>query len=191
MEMIQLMYETITKPLRDKIYNLIKYPMLHDYIDYKCIQNECLQYGFTLEEYQKKIHNNNMKYKRCYNRIKLYFEKYKYIYFGTLTFDNEHIEKEEYYFKQYKRILTKTKYQYIVNKDIGTKKERIHYHIILASNTPIKKSNLNWQYGFMDLKKIPNQDKGKITKYLLKLNRHAFKESSFKRLIYSRISKNN
>ena len=123
-----------------------------------------------------------------YKRIRFYFNKFKYLYFGTLTFDNEHIEKESYYFKQYKRKISKTKYQYIINKDIG-EKERLHYHILLASETPIKKDNLGWQYGFIDLKRIKAKSTGNISKYILKLNRHAFKDSAFKRIVYSRLYK--
>lgn len=188
MENVYLMYEPFTKPLRDRIYHIFKYQELINIDELMILENECNNYGFTIEGYQKEMHNKNMRYKRMYKRIEFYFKKYKYLYFCTLTFDNEHIKKESYYFKQYKRIISKTNYQYIINKDIG-EKERIHYHMILANNEPIKKTNLGWKYGFTDLKKIKNEDNGKITKYILKLNRHAFKDSAFKRIVYSRLYK--
>lgn len=138
---------------------------------------------------QRKYNNWNEICKWCYalNFIPIY-KKYKLV-FGTLTFNNESLNKtSEKTRKVYvTRFLNEETKHYIANIDYGKKNNREHYHFIalIEKNIDLEK----WTLGALKVQVIPLLKKDiKATKnYLLKLNNHSYKDTTRqKRIIRDR-----
>lgn len=108
------------------------------------------------------------------------YKKYK-IVFGTLTFSNNTLEKttKETRRRYVARFLHNQKSieKYIANIDYGKNNEREHYHFIAFTRDKIDYSK--WK-DKIDLEaiKLDKISFKKIAKYLVKLNNHAYKEST-------------
>lgn len=93
-------------------------------------------------------------------RIDIEREKWKYLFFITLTFDNEHINKNEFvsrelssWFKKQKKAENLPKdLAYIAAAEFGEKTFRKHYHILLMSN----------EFIFYDLEPFKNSARNNI-----------------------------
>lgn len=107
-----------------------------------------------------------------YKRCDLEKNNWKYIYFITLTFDNQHYyyHKKNRFFSYWiknnvKKLLGKNCFKYFAVGEYGAKTKRYHYHLLLFCNEvfelePFKKSNRHnvlyvnnwfiehWKYGF-------------------------------------------
>lgn len=111
--------------------------------------------------------------------------------FLTLTFNNDCLNKTSFETrKRYvKKFLNSISDYYIANVDYGKENGREHYHVIIEG---IDFDFTNWHYGFYKCIKIRNDYMSvvKLTKYINKLSNHAFKETTDKKIIYSRLKKN-
>ena len=143
-------------------------------------------FNLSLKQVDNLYKNNRKKFSRALKRVKLILNNYKYCYFLTLTFDNDHISDFKKYFNTFKKY-NLPNYCYIGNIDYGSINERVHYHMLLGSSISLTKDILNWKYGFIDIKPC-NKNSKALTSYILKLTYHSFKNSP--KLIYSRLNKN-
>lgn len=106
-------------------------------------------------------------------------KKYKII-FGTLTFNDESLDRtsKETRRRYVTRFLNDNTYHYIANIDYGELKQREHYHFIAMVEDRIDCNK--WKYGASKFQFVPFTKKDiKSTKnYLFKLNNHSYKEST-------------
>lgn len=154
-------------------------------------------------EYFKRIEKDyfNLKARkhRCNYRIRYMLDKnIDNCYFMTFSFNDETLSKlNEDSRRQYvRRYLSKYCSDYVANIDYGGQTEREHYHAIgiikdLSILMPGKVENVfNMAYyekGFSSCIKIRNcADYTKLSSYINKITNHCFKDTTSKRLIYSR-----
>lgn len=167
----------------NKIYKLFsdKYPFL-SFEEIKIIDN------LTKAHYKK--------LKRCKNYASYMFKNGQ-VYFLTLTFKNEYLNKTKEITRrnQITRILNKYFKYYCANVDYGKKNEREHYHALVFLKYHDKKiidaffNEYLLKFGGLNIKKVPKSDidLNRTTKYLNKLVNHAFKKTcKGKNLIYSK-----
>ena len=110
------------------------------------------------------------------------------IVFFTLTWTNEDLEKtsKETRRRYIQRFLKENSIAYIANIDYGEENGREHYHAMALINEDIdikKWKRIDW------IKVVPKKTKDlkKITKYILKLTNHAYKDSTRReKAIYSK-----
>lgn len=102
---------------------------------------------------------------------------YDSLYFVTLTFNDESLERlnERTRHRYAQQWLNENCKDYFANVDYGKKNGREHFHAVVA----FKDTYTEWQYGFKSVKsaKIADEtaDRWKISSYLLKLTNHASK----------------
>ena len=140
-------------------------------------------FNLSLKQIDNLYKNNRKKFSRALNRIKYIMRNFEYVYFVTLTYDNDYIDNFKKYFNNFKKY-NLCNYCYIGNIDYGSINERVHYHLVIGSSIAIRKDNFKWFYGFFDLKRCNSNSKA-LTNYILKLTYHSFKNSP--KLIYSRL----
>ena len=108
-----------------------------------------------------------------------FFKDYKII-FGTLTFNDDSLNKtSKQTRRRYVARFLKDKCEsYIANIDYGNENEREHYHFVALCKNKIKKDS--WKYGFDSYNEIPRTQEGlqRVKQYLLKLNNHSYKSST-------------
>lgn len=119
---------------------------------------------------------------RTKKKIKKFFRNFSNVYFITLTFNDETLEKTNAETRRtyVTRFLSSLNYgDYIANIDYGSKNFREHYHVVLGTYEDFPK-NLNWNYGFSycELVGSSNNDFGKLSHYCNKLTFHSLKEST-------------
>ncbi len=119
--------------------------------------------------------------KRKKNRANSYirgmFRAYNQLYFVTLTFSPESLEKlkvrtRKTYCREW---LEQNCRDFIANIDYGKKNHREHFHALCALNDT---STTEWKYGFSKVRKFKMPEDGnpaKISGYILKLVNHAGK----------------
>lgn len=117
-----------------------------------------------------------------------YFKDLKII-FGTLTFKDKVLDKTSKKTRRryVSRFLNESTSEYLANIDYGKENEREHYHFLAVVKGSISKNS--WEYGWdyyqnvnIDLKSIK-----RAKNYILKLNRHSYKESTHQdRILKSR-----
>lgn len=162
------------------------------------IVNHFVDLGYKVEDIKEAlrlINSNNKRRVRCYDKIISLFNNYKVVYFGTLTFTNDVLDKtskdtRRRYVSRYLKSISEC---YVANIDFGDKdknpesNEREHYHCLLAIDTMPS----GWRYGFSKFKKVVISDTSStcLSKYIVKLSRHALKQTGngkAPRLIYSK-----
>lgn len=181
-----LFNESVFLPYIKKLIFYRKYLFLFEDSKYLMFfENELNQFCITLKEANQKYQSEYKKYVRAFNRIKLIFNNYEYVYFITCTFSDNYILDYDKCFKKFKRTLSD--YCYIANIDYGSTTERTHYHLVLGSSISLTKDILKYKYGFIDIKRANNKNLKALSKYLVKLTNHARKQNL--KLIYSRLSK--
>ena len=141
------------------------------------------------------LQNDYKRRNRCLTKTTSIVNDNKTVYFGTLTFKDEVLDKTtpETRRKYVQRYLKGVSASYIANVDYGDKKknpqsnEREHYHCLIA----VDSKPVSWDYGFCMFLEVPKDevDQKRISKYIAKLTNHALKverTGKAKRIIYSR-----
>lgn len=157
-----------------------------------------LDLGYPLKaitEAWKLCESNYSRRTRCIDKTNSIVVSNDNVYFGTLTFNNDTLDKTNTNTrrKYVARYLKSISDNYIANIDFGDKEknpqsnEREHYHCLIACAQP----PFSWQYGFCKFEKVGNTDTDnlKVAKYVAKLTNHAMKverTGKARRLIYSR-----
>jgi len=100
------------------------------------------------------------------------------VFFLTFTFKDEHLPKLEHERSTEDKIrafMTASGVQsYVANIDYGKKNGRMHWHAVVQ--TPHLLDHKLWVYGSLDFIKVPKTSISlKLSKYLVKLQRHAVK----------------
>lgn len=154
-------------------------------------------YGKDVARVTANINNSKRKkYKRCRHRIEQTVLDGN-AWFVTLTFSDKTLERtSKDTRRQYvRRNLQKHFEIYVANIDYGSKNEREHYHsLIYCQHDPTNEIKSFWdKYGFSKTEQVrTTEDDAKRTiKYVVKLTRHALKETTSKgqstdRVIYSK-----
>lgn len=162
------------------------------------IFNHFLDLGYPLpliEQAFKVLSCNNSRRTRCLEKTNNIVSNNKYVYFGTLTFNDGTLSKtsdktRRRYVSYYLKSISN---DYIANIDFGDKtknpnsNEREHYHCLIATD----KKPESWKYGFCKFQLVGTTevDCKRISKYIAKLTNHSMKverTGKAKRLIYSR-----
>lgn len=143
-------------------------------------------------EYERVLKARYMKASRIRKRLVFLLSRYKYIWFCTFTFDNNHIERCDRTKRDLiKMVLNNYDFKYMLNIDYGKKNEREHYHCILATNTDIDINEFFQFYyegGFSLSIKCKNgfDDFKRLTKYINKLTNHCIKATTKRqRILYN------
>ena len=154
-------------------------------------------YGKDVARVTANINNSKRKkYKRCRHRIEQMVLDGN-AWFVTLTFSDKTLDRtSKDTRRQYvRRNLQKHFEIYVANIDYGSKTEREHYHaLIYCQHDPTNEIKAFWdKYGFSKVEHVrTTEDDAKRTiKYVVKLTRHALKETTQKgqstdRVIYSK-----
>lgn len=154
-------------------------------------------YGKDVARVTANINNSKRKkYKRCRHRIEQMVLDGN-AWFVTLTFNDKTLERtSKDTRRQYvRRNLQKYFEIYVANIDYGTKNEREHYHaLIYCQHDPMNEIKEFWdKYGFSKIEQVrtTEDDATRTIKYVVKLTRHALKETTQKgqstdRVIYSK-----
>lgn len=154
---------------------------------------------FSLYEFKKIMNEKQNRKNKRYRTKKKYKELYQIkdiignnakIVFGTLTLDDEHLnKKEDTYIRKINKWLKDHFIYCILNKDYGKKNEREHYHFIgltteelidinvksKTGRTLLKLTKQNYELGFEPTLEIIDEEIDKTVNYLLKLNNHSNK----------------
>ena len=109
------------------------------------------------------------------------------LYFVTMTFNEEYLNNttEKQRETDVKQSLNHNSTMYIANKDFGKERGREHYHALVCNLSLKQLRTYRKSMGFVDAKKV-TRCLGTAIDYLMKLTNHSLKETSGKRLIYSR-----
>lgn len=130
---------------------------------------------------RRRKHSLNEIAKWCFAISKIPKYKKYIIVFGTLTFKDIEFKKTT---KKTRRIIVSRFLRnnaniehYIANIDYGEENGREHYHFLALCRGEIDQT---WSRGFTWYKKVKIEPKNikKTMKYIMKLNNHAFKEST-------------
>lgn len=148
---------------------LLKYIDTHPYCDIDSV------YDKVLEMHKKAIWKMQH---RISERITHMINNTDNVYFLTFTFDNDHLPSKknelstESLIKEYlKKHNVKS---YVANIDYGKQNGRFHWHAVVESETPF--SHELWTQGAISFIKIRKSSKSlKLSRYLIKLKRHATK----------------
>lgn len=116
-------------------------------------------------------------------RLTKLFEEEESLYFLTLTFSDEFVNRSDDLINKFKRQLKKENIKFIINEDFGGQFGRVHFHCIL--NRRIKVLQY-WNYGgFKNIKiKKSNNSLIKLPDYFNKLTNHTLKESNKRIKVY-------
>lgn len=138
---------------------------------------------------QQNIKAERGKRKRIKKRL-LQWQESNDLYFVTMTFNDEYLNNttEKQRETEIKQSLNKNSTMYIANKDYGKEHGREHYHALVCNLSLKQLKTYRKSMGFVDAKKV-TRCLGTAIDYLMKLTNHSLKETSGKRLIYSRQKK--
>lgn len=154
-------------------------------------------YGKDVARVTANINNSKRKkYKRCRHRIEQMVLDGN-AWFITLTFSDRTLERtSKDTRRQYVRRNLQKRFEiYVANIDYGTKNEREHYHaLVYCQHDPTNEIKEFWdKYGFSKIEQVrtTEDDVKRTIKYVVKLTRHALKETTQKgqstdRVIYSK-----
>ena len=147
-------------------------------------------------------HSNKRRVRnRLVQRVNLFLSKandYYGVYFVTLTFNDDylHVHNYEDTRRDVREFVKKYSQYYILNKDYGELKDRLHFHgvVVLKRTCENKDSDFNTEYndnfGFCNLQ-LCNENSTALTLYIEKLTFHALKLTTKKEyrehIIYSRL----
>lgn len=154
------------------------------------IELEFITMNYDITEDDLKFYRNyKSRYKTLKKRI-LYMIGFVDCSFITLTFTDEVLNKtnSDTRKRYVKAFLKSISDMYIANVDFGAQNGREHYHAIVEGVNKRDFSMDKWIYGFYNCKCIyRGKNSGvKLTKYLMKLTNHAIKDTTTKKIIYSR-----
>lgn len=132
-------------------------------------------------EFIKEFRKNHDRKKRYKHWLKRCLQRYDYLYFITLTFEDRYINDYETLFKEWLSSVNCYNFESHFNIDYGLENNRVHYHAICNIDVSNK-----WPYGFHSSYRIGNTDLDidRLSKYINKLTNHAFKKD-FK-IIYTK-----
>lgn len=157
------MFKTLSQRLEDYI---LKHP--HFNID--------TVYEHVLQNHKKAIWKLQH---RISDRVQHMIESEKNVYFLTFTFNDENLPLNDT-----QKILSgntlhdfmidNNVLMYVANVDYGKKNGRFHWHAVALSENPF--SHEFWTMGTVNFKKVPKTSIPlKLTRYIIKLKRHATK----------------
>lgn len=168
-----------------------------DYLEYKTIMsnngvvnNKYLKSKIIIDNLTKDqlrvIENLNRGRQRRVKTLKDYIQRYVFnkaennAYFGTLTLDDNNINKSIDTLKKYiKRHLKKYCKTIVLNIDYGSQNDRLHFHcVILCDDIEALKNDYNLGFTLFKPINTTENDKKKISKYINKLTYHAIKSST-------------
>lgn len=151
---------------------------------------------FTINKDLEKVLNSRyQKISRIKRRLLYLIIRYKYIWFCTFSINPEMYSKSERTRRNFlKKYLYSHDFKIILNTDWGTEgTERMHYHVILATNIDMDinqyfQTYFNEDFGWC--KSLPclkgNDDFKRLSKYINKLANHCVKASTQnKRMLYN------
>lgn len=115
--------------------------------------------------------------------------RHSFIWFCTFTYDNYYINCCERTKKDLiKKVLNHEDFKYLMNKDYGSKTEREHYHVILATNYNVDiHLFLKEHYPcFSSAQRVNTtlNDVKRLSKYINKLTNHCIKDSTCNSRLY-------
>lgn len=195
--------------IKDNEYYLMDYyelTDLHHKYNIECKEYKTLtRLNDNIARRKKRVHERIELFTLLTNNIILLNNLSHYeLYFCTFTIDEDHIKRYENninnFLRYIKKVLNNLNASYIINTDFGDKNERLHAHGIIAIQKGIIESiechnyiilphDQNYNIGFYYLEQITNseEDKERLTCYITKLTRHAFKESNKNiQIVYSK-----
>lgn len=123
---------------------------------------------------------------RLYQNITYWYHWTTYTYFVTFTIDNHYLSKSLQFERFLKQVLNINKIEkYMFNPDLSPKKGRLHFHALVYTNEILQPNELEWRFGFIDLRQVTVFNKKALGKYITKLTNHALKGTTPK-IYYSR-----
>lgn len=140
-------------------------------------------FPLILEQAEKKALNYSHRTTRLRKRITYLLQQD--CLFLTLTFKDEvfNSTNAQTRHKYVRRFLKTFNTHYCANIDYGSINEREHYHAIIQINH----IDLNlYKYGFIFAQKINVKNELKLARYINKLTNHSLKDTTNKKIIYSR-----
>lgn len=137
-------------------------------------------YGDSWHEQSEEYQKLKMQRYRANKRIKDIFTYNARVYFVTLTFSDEFLKNcsTKTLLRYAREFLQSHCNDYFANGDFGSQNGRFHVHAICGDPADL----LSWKYGIVDFKrcKSSEQDKSRLSRYVMKLTNHAYKESACK-----------
>lgn len=136
-------------------------------------------YSQDMCDLTRAFENRKQAKKRTNKYLQGMYDGYSTLFFVTLTFSEECLEKtDEKTRRQYaSRFLNEHFRDYYANIDYGTKNEREHYHAVVSDKVS-EQARKEWQrHGNINFKKIREnrKDVRKVGTYMRKLTNHAHK----------------
>lgn len=166
---------------------------LYSLLDYMAYDNTNCRYLINCINYKAKKNRLAIRIANITSAVDL-----PYKYFFTLTFKSEHLLKWEdstrhQRVKEFLGNLNKPqlqrKSQYVCNVDYGSRKKRVHYHGVLATDIPYDELRNLFKYGrsqWLPLHEDENTSKI-MAGYINKLVNHSYKSGTLsENVIYSR-----
>jgi hypothetical protein len=153
--------------LQERLENYISN---HPLFDVNCV------YENILQNHKKAIWKMQ---RRVSERIKHMLSNDERVFFITLTFDDEHLPKSqteeiETYNLIIEYMLKSNATHFVANIDYGKENGRFHWHVVAQSKYDF--SHIHWTQGAINFQRVPkNQVELKLSRYLIKLTRHAVK----------------
>lgn len=175
-EMLQLFINSLSDNFIDDKY-FRKVCLLRDsilYYDYCSVPYDIrkLEIGFP-----KQVYNASHAYNAKVNRIKhfIVFNLYLYknMYFVTLTFNNDNLNKVDSNISKRIKYALSCFESYMYCVDYGSCNNRVHYHCLAFSNDSNIKS-IYWNYGFFNIKRCIYINRA-IAQYITKYCQHQSK----------------
>lgn len=151
-------------------------------------EKEFLEVLRAIKKEEDKIKSKRAKRKRIKKKLEEWEQKGD-LYFTTITFNNETLEKsKEERRKDIIRDLNTTSDNYIANIDYGDLRGREHYHALVLNLNQEKLREIRKQKGFIQATKV-SRTLGLAIDYCMKLTNHALKDSADGKIIYCRKTK--
>lgn len=111
-------------------------------------------------------------------------------YFFTFTLDNRHLNRNHITIERKIKETLGNASDYVINNDLGSLNERLHYHGVASFDFQIDYTTLSriYKYGAINIQKITSYRDKAITEYISKLSNHAVK-NNVSRLVRKRLPK--
>jgi hypothetical protein len=157
------MFKTLSQRLED-------YIVKHPYFDIDTV------YSKVLENHKKAIWKLQH---RISDRVQHMIENQSNVYFLTFTFNDKNLplndtQKIKSGNTLHDFMMNNGVSMYVANIDYGKENGRFHWHAVALSENPF--SHEFWKMGAVNFKKVPKSSIPlKLTRYLIKLKRHATK----------------
>jgi len=127
------------------------------------------------ENINNSIYDSRM---RLDKRIKAIIQSGNGIFY-TLTINDDYNNEEDHdrIEKKAKKWAKEHFNVYLGNRDYGEKNNRIHWHIVAIGKEELPTQE-SWKYGNLNWVRIYNEKHKKIRNYMIKMSRHAMKDSA-------------